>query len=206
MATWAVTAAVYNLDIPGWMPEAELKILEQLAQQIPEHGKAVEVGPFCGRSSWCFSKTMPASASLTCIDIWDPAEHPFTPPSRTDQADSDFGVSSTIQGTSGTLENFLYNTRDCHNIIAARGRSPDDFMNWPEASLDFVFLDGLHHNPGFIRDLHHWYYRLKPGGLICGDDCARTHPDVLWSVYDFSLERNLKFNVERRIWSLKRPL
>ena len=198
----------YDLDIPGWMPEPELRILERLARTIPRGGAMLEVGPFCGRSSWCWSKSVDPSVSVTCVDIWDPAEHPSTPPT-VDGADAtageDFGKMSTADGNWGTRENFDLYTRGCHNITAVRGRSPDDFADWPFESLDLVFLDGLHHNPGFHADVAHWYPRLKPGGVLCGDDCARTHPDVLWTVHDFCKERDLAFAVERRIWMLRRP-
>jgi predicted O-methyltransferase YrrM len=197
----------YDLDIPGWMPEPELKILERLARAIPAGGAMLEVGPFCGRSSWCWSKSVDPSVSVTCVDIWDPAEHPYTPPTRDGDAVSgeDFGRMSTADGNWGTRENFDHYTRDCHNITPRQGRSPDDFLDWPLRSLDLVFLDGLHHNPGFHADVCHWYERLKRGGVLCGDDCARTHPDVLWTVHDFCKDRDLAFAVERRIWMLRRP-
>jgi predicted O-methyltransferase YrrM len=198
----------YNLDIPGWMPEAELKILERLARTIPAGGAMVEVGPFCGRSSWCWSKTVEPGVSVTCIDIWDPVEHPFSPPAKTgDDAvvDEDFGKTSRHQGDWGTRENFDHYTRRCPNITAVKGHSPDDFRDWPLDSLDLVFLDGLHHNPGFHADVTHWFWRVRPGGILCGDDCARTHPDVLWTIDDFCKALSIPFTVERRIWMIRRP-
>jgi predicted O-methyltransferase YrrM len=171
----------YNLDIPGWMQEPELTILERLARAIPPGGAMLEVGPFCGRSSWCWSKSVDPSVSVTCVDIWNPVEHPFSPPTKLNDAavsDEDFGKTSRPRGHWGTRENFAYYTGDCDNIAAIRGRSPDDFAGWPCDSLDLVFLDGLHHNPGFHADVVHWFWRVKPGGLLCGDDCrspSRQH-------------------------------
>jgi hypothetical protein len=46
---------------------------------------------------------------------------------------------------------------------------------------------------------------VKPGGILCGDDCARTHPDVLWTIDDFCKDRGIPFTVERRIWMVQRP-
>lgn len=198
----------YNLDIPGWMPEPELKILERLARTIPPGGAMLEVGPFCGRSSWCWSKSVDPSVSVTCVDIWDPVEHPFSPPAKTEAgaaSDADYGRTTSERGHWGTRENFDQYTSDCHNITAIRGHSPQDFGDWPHDSLDLVFLDGLHHNPGFHADVMHWYPRVKPGGILCGDDCARTHPDVLWTIDDFCKERDIAYTVERRIWMLRRP-
>ncbi|MBO9518737.1 MAG: class I SAM-dependent methyltransferase [Porphyrobacter sp.] len=198
----------YNLDIPGWMPEPELKILEGLARTIPPGGAMLEVGPFCGRSSWCWAKSVDPSVSVTCVDIWDPVEHPFSPPAKSGEgavSGSDYGKIARPREDWGTRENFDHYVRDCHNITAIRGHSPQDFADWPLDSLDLVFLDGLHHNPGFHADVVHWYPRVKPGGILCGDDCARTHPDVLWTIHDFCKDLEIPFTVNRRIWMLRRP-
>src|SRR5579862_5818081 len=85
----------YNLRIPGWMPESELKVLEQLARAVPMNGRVVEVGPFLGRSSWCWAKSVHPSVKITCLDIWDTAQHPYSPPAlvgRGMEPGEDFGV------------------------------------------------------------------------------------------------------------------
>lgn len=193
---------MYNLKIPGWMPEGELKILERIARQVPPHGQVLEVGPFCGRSSWCIAKSMPRTATLTCIDIWDPSEHPFYPPfSKPGETLSEFGEAEGPDFAVGTYENFRRYTADCSNIVPIRGRSPNDFQSW-DKPLDVVFLDGVHHNPYFAADVHFWIRKVKAGGMLCGDDCARTHPDVLWTVHDVCKDLDLVFTVEKRIWSI----
>ena len=197
----------YNLNIPGWMPEAELKIIEALAQTIPRNGVMVEIGPFCGRSSWCWSRSADPGATIHCLDIWNPSEHPYTPPAAIgldNTTNADFGVAMDVEQSVGSLENFQYFTRDCHNIVPHQGASPDDFQHW-EVPLDLVFLDGVHHNPIFWKDLNFWFWKLKPGGLCCGDDFARTHPDVVWGVQDFAKTHGLTFLVQGRIWMMPRP-
>ncbi len=66
----------YNLNSPGWVPEAELKIIEMLAQTIPRGGNMVEIGAFCGRSSWCWARSADPAVTVHCLDIWNTAEHP----------------------------------------------------------------------------------------------------------------------------------
>jgi hypothetical protein len=104
----------------------------------------------------------------------------------------------------GTLENFQFYTKDCTNITTRQGASPYDFKDWSEP-LDLVFLDGVHHNPVFWHDLNFWFWHLKPGGICCGDDFARTHPDVVWGVHDFAKTHGLTFFVQGRIWMMPRP-
>jgi SAM-dependent methyltransferase len=36
--------------------------------------------------------------------------------------------------------------------------------------LDFVYIDGNHHNPQISKDLHNYWNLVKPGGLLCGHD------------------------------------
>ena len=111
----------YNLNIPGWMPESELKTLEQIAQTIPRNGTLVEVGPFCGRSSWCWAKSADPTVTVHCLDIWDPSQHLYHPPAVIGDgsvAGADFGVVTDCALAMGTLANFQHFTRDCPNIVA----------------------------------------------------------------------------------------
>jgi predicted O-methyltransferase YrrM len=196
----------YNLRIPGWMPESELRIIEQVARTIPRYGQMVEVGPYCGRSSWCWAKSADPTVTVTCLDIWNPTDHPYYPPAVIggQEGNADFGVAENLERVYGTLENFQYYTRDCDNIVAIRGASPHDFQKWSEP-LDLVFLDGVHHNPIFWEDLNFWFWKLRPGGLCCGDDFARSHPDTVWSVHDFTKNHGLSFFVRGRLWFIPRP-
>ncbi len=199
---------VYNLKIPGWMPESELKTLEQLALTVPPYGTMIEVGSFCGRSSWCWAKSVHPTVKVKCLDIWDPSQHPFHPPAvigESEEFHQDFGVANSLDEVTGSLENFKQYTTDCPNIEAFQGASPYDFKSWPEQSANLIFLDGVHHNPTFCDDLNFWFWRLIPGGILCGDDFARTHPDVIWTVQDFSKQYGLTFMVQGRIWTLQRP-
>jgi hypothetical protein len=157
------------------MPEPELKSLKRRARTIPAGGAMVKVGPFCGRSSWCWSKSVAQDVAITCIDIWDPQEHPFSPPSKVDEdspSSEDFGKTSRRDGANGSRENFVFYTRGCDNITAVKGRCPETFQGWPLDSLDLVFLDDVHHSPVFHADVCHWFASAKPGGMLCGDDCA----------------------------------
>jgi hypothetical protein len=194
--------------IPGWMPEYELTVIEDLARRVRPGGVIVEVGPFCGRSSWCWAKSADPSVQVNCLDPWNPTEHPYHPPIGKD-ADADIGLFGTADHfveAMATFENFRRYTADCPNIVPHQGASPDAFLDWPLASVDLVFLDGLHHNPGFHKDLWFWWKRLKPGGIYCGDDYARTHPDVIFTVRDMTAELGLNMAVKGRIWIMQKPL
>jgi hypothetical protein len=40
----------------------------------------------------------------------------------------------------------------------------------PRHSLDFVYLDARHDYASVMEDLHAWYDRVRPGGIIAGHD------------------------------------
>jgi hypothetical protein len=48
--------------------------------------------------------------------------------------------------------------------------SVDAAANFPNGSLDFVFIDADHSYEGVRRDIEAWLPKVKPGGLLAGDD------------------------------------
>ena len=61
---------MYNLDIPGWATEADLKVLEYFSSEVPKDGLILEVGSFCGRTSYALAKSCDLSTRVVCIDLW----------------------------------------------------------------------------------------------------------------------------------------
>jgi protein YibB len=52
--------------------------------------------------------------------------------------------------------------------------SADAVGQFPEDSLDFVYIDANHAFRFVYEDLCLWYPKVRPGGLICGDDVEDT--------------------------------
>ena len=52
--------------------------------------------------------------------------------------------------------------------------SADAVTQFADHSLDFVYLDGNHAFRFVDQDLRLWYPKLRPGGLMCGDDAFDT--------------------------------
>jgi len=55
-------------------------------------------------------------------------------------------------------------------IIWLQGFSEKMAEKIPDKSLDFAYVDGGHKEPQVLKDLHAYYPKIKPGGLICGHD------------------------------------
>ena len=46
-------------------------------------------------------------------------------------------------------------------------------------ALDWVYIDGNHTYEFVLEDLRSWYPKVRPGGLVVGDDYDR--PDAWWN-------------------------
>ncbi len=153
----------YNLEIPGQVSEAQLKAIELVAALVPKNGTVVEVGSLFGRSSWAWAKSVAPCVAVNCIDPWTGNE----------------GVRALEQrlGITYGLEQFKTYTHDCGNLTALRGFSPRDFLDW-DKEIDLYYEDAVHTDPVFSQNLEFWCSKLKPDGIVCGDDYRPRFADV----------------------------
>ena len=56
---------------------------------------------------------------------------------------------------------------------------------YPDASLDFVYLDAGHSFEDINQDLNVWFPKIKYGGYIAGHDCSLDWPGVVKAVEKF---------------------
>lgn len=81
-------------------------------------------------------------------------------------------------------------------------------------SVDFVYVDADHSYVGCVRDIKAWYSKLKPGGIMLGDDFvpSSTHPlfQVEAAVRDaIGLEHIKLLDTEVKgmyLWLFQKPL
>ena len=171
-------------------------MIEKLAAKVPSKGKIVEIGSFCGRSSWAWAKSCDPSVTVYCLDIWPlPNERPFT---------SDAGFASLMKGnlTNDDFINFsphhefLRRTQDCPNIVPMRGESPKDF-HWNQGEIDLLFIDDEHTYEQLMLNFKYWYPFLKPNGILCGDDYhTKVFPEVVKGVKEISRTLKRSYRVE----------
>lgn len=152
---------MYDLNIEGFMSEGELKIIEEWSKLVPDNGVVVEVGSHLGRSSYCWAKSIPESATLYCIDHW-----------------GDILNDSVL--ISNRYTTFLENVKDCKNIIPIIGKAPR--INYPRKLIDILYVDASHTNPNDLEIILFFKKFLKPGALICGHDYHEEWPVVVQNV------------------------
>jgi SAM-dependent methyltransferase len=62
---------------------------------------------------------------------------------------------------------------DCTFI---RKFSMDAVQDFPDESLDFVYIDGCHQFRYIAEDVPEWSQKVRKGGIVSGHDYARFHP------------------------------
>lgn len=60
-------------------------------------------------------------------------------------------------------------------VAVYRAASPEAAGLFDDGMFDWVYLDGDHAYEGIRADLDAWYPKVKPGGVLCGDDYDTTH-------------------------------
>lgn len=161
---------MYDLTILGYIEEKDLQVIEHWGKLIPENGVVVEVGCHLGRSSYCWGKSIPETATLYCIDSWHDIDI-----KKLKKYDISYD---------GPMVNrydvFLENTKTCKNIIPIKGKAPN--ITYPGNSIDIFYIDASHHNPSDLKIILYFTKFLKPNAKICGHDYTDEWPDVKFNV------------------------
>lgn len=188
---------MYKLNIPGWMPERRLKILEQLAMEVPEGGRILEVGAFLGRSTYCLAASSKPSVRVVAVDTWD-----------------GHGIGRvydhklySAEDVKKTLDNFLRYTSDVSDKIEPRiVKHKHRVLDLPEKSFDLIFIDAEHTNQRVRGDLLFYGSKLKPGGMIIGDDyTSPLWPGVPEEVTEFAKFFGVEVQLLDGVWIVRNP-
>lgn len=145
--------------LPGWHNTPQL--YDDAIAEAPAAGAHfVEVGAWKGRSSAYMAEHILASKKAIRFDVVD---HFLGSIELIDDAD--------VQA--GTLyETFCSNVAYCREGIAdIKQMSSVGAAAWyDDASLDWVFLDASHEATDVETDCAVWWPKVKPGGVLAGDD------------------------------------
>ena len=132
--------------IPGWFNYAEA--YDQIVDQIPDNGKIVEIGSFLGRSTNYLATSLYNAdrfdVTIYCID--------------------------TFEGSSEHVNLKFFIGREM--VIPCQGRSdsPEILEKFENESIDYIMVDGAHEHEAVLDDIENWWPKLKPEGVMLGDD------------------------------------
>jgi SAM-dependent methyltransferase len=93
------------------------------------------------------------------------------------------------------VSKFLPNGRS----VLMREMSSDAVDQFEDNSVDVVYIDADHKYDPVLADIRAWYPKVKPGGILCGDDYIDgSHIEkfgVIPAVNDFAAENSLSLGV-----------
>ena len=126
-----------------------------IKQFFKPHFKMVEVGSFEGISTLLFSKFVDTVYSVDYYDYKVPET------GRIPEHDLSFAIAERL---------FVERTKDIKNIVKIRKKSVDAAKDFPDRSLDAVYIDAEHDEDSVREDIKTWRKKIKFGGLLCGHD------------------------------------
>lgn len=148
----------YYYRIPGWF--AFHDVYDRAVALSPDPAHFVEVGCWKGRSTTYLGVTIVNSGKkirLDCVDTFKGSMEHRAVDSRALMAE----FYENMQVLSGKLD---------YRILAKW--SVEAAALYKDGTLDFVFLDGSHAQSDVYADILAWKPKLKPTGVLAGDDLA----------------------------------
>jgi Methyltransferase domain len=138
-----------------------------LLAKLPKNGAGAEIGSWKGDfAARILTRTKPARLFL--IDPWEfrseeEYEHAMYGGHAPDgQREMDAIYRSVMDRFAAEVER--------GQVVVRRSRSADAAADFPDESLDFVYIDGDHTYAAVKADLDAYYRTVKSGGFVTGDD------------------------------------
>lgn len=135
--------------------KVELEVLLRVAKSMPEGAVVVEVGSHRGRSTLAIAEGLESilDARLVAVDTF------AGDPSWSEQTEA--REARTI---------FDRNTASVSFLETIQAPSVEAAARFDAATVDWVFIDGLHDYANIVADIRAWAPKVKPGGLLSGHD------------------------------------
>lgn len=122
--------------------------------------KIAEIGSFEGVSTMLFSQMVDTVYSIDCYDYKVPET------GRIPSHDQLFVDAEKV---------FIARTKDIPNIIKIRKTSVEAAKDFPDKSLDAVYIDAEHDEDSVRSDIQTWRPKIKFGGILSGHDYYHPH-------------------------------
>lgn len=128
---------------------------EMITERFQPHFEIAEIGSFEGVSTVLFSRFVKKVYSIDCYDYIIP------PTGRIPSMDDLFARAE---------KTFLARTKGLTNIVKIRKSSVEAAQEFPDQSLDAVYIDAEHDEASVRNDLRAWRSKVKKGGILSGHD------------------------------------
>ena len=118
----------------------------------------------------------------------------------------DYGNPRGQQRLDFQYEHTLRELASFSNIKIIRKTSMEALEDFPDGSLDFVYIDGNHHFRYIADDIVEWTIKLKKGGIMSGHDYIYTKSQTVNGGCDvhYIVDAYIKAASIRNFWVLGR--
>ena len=149
-------------EIPGWFSYENL--YDRMVDSSNEGATFVEVGAWFGKSTNHMATKIKESGKkidFIAVDTW--------------KGSLDEELHQNIVGSFGGdiysdfIENTILSGND-KSFKTIKDTSENASKQFPNNSIDYIMIDAGHDYDSVINDLKRWYHKVKPGGIISGDD------------------------------------
>lgn len=161
-------------SIPGFFLDWDTQFYKFIIDQFQGAAHFVEIGSYKGRSSSYMAVEIINSGKnikFDCVDTWMGSEEHQKGQYSEDQDVVNDRLFDVFNNNMKPVEGH-YNTIRLDSVSAA--------SNYPDRSLDFVFIDAAHDYESVKQDIIAWLPKVKIGGIISGHDYH--HPPVVQAV------------------------
>lgn len=162
----AQTSRLFDLadEVIGFMPADEGRALYDAAIRFLDHGVAVEIGTYCGKSTVLLG----AAAAETGSVLYTIDHHHGSEEHQPGWEFHDTSMVDPVSGRFDTLPMFR-RTLDAaaldDTIVAVVGKSTVVARGW-RTPLQLLFIDGGHSETAAQQDLEGWARWVAPGGAL----------------------------------------
>ena len=183
-------------EVPGFF-DSDL-VYKLAVNKFSDDSIFVEIGSWMGRSTSCLGQIIKQSKKnirVFAVDTFEGSE---------EHTDDIRNISTSL------FELFQKNISLCEVsdiVTPIQGASLDVVSKFEDESIDFIFIDASHDYENVLADITAWYPKLKPGGLIAGDDYSLCWGGVIQAVNEyfkdntvFFLNGALQYPYSHKIW------
>lgn len=122
-----------------------------LSTDDPDKHQAVEVGVYLGEFSYELLRTY--RGTLYLVDPWNSPN-----------------CEGSLVGGEQHYQEVVKKFKDNHQVQLIRQYSQEAVVLFQDESLEMVYLDAEHTYDGVTGDIHLWWPKVKPGGILSGHD------------------------------------
>lgn len=179
------------------------KVYDEITSILPDNANIVELGCFLGKSTYYLIQKLKERGINFNLDVVDVFENSLNTDTRSRYKDYFLDTFKTNIGSD------LVYIKNIHKNFTSKA------VNFYEDnSLDFIYVDASHREEDVYNDISLWFPKLKPGGIMAGDDwqkigvrnavvkvilnsdkCKDCHPhSQKWSKYKYDYFEQKYFN------------